>query len=110
VRGDNFFFAPQGPRASDIVNMEQVNATIQALGAANGSMHAMREEGTPNDGYRLYSRRYRNGIVYLNLTGKRKTISLPTDRTYYNRSGQRVREITLDDLRGDYVLTRPSQG
>jgi hypothetical protein len=47
------------------------------------------------------------GIVYLNLTGKTKSLALPTDQTYYDRSGQRVREITLDDLAGDYVLARP---
>ena len=71
-----------------------------------GTMTEVREPNTPNDGFQLYSRRCQNGIVYLNLTGKQKVITLPTDAVYTDRSGQRVQTLTLDDLSGDYVLCR----
>jgi hypothetical protein len=109
TRGENFFFAPQGLQAKDIVDMGQVTAMQSALGKPAGTMQSTKEANTSGEGYRLYSRRCRNGIVYLNLTGKTKTIPLPEDGTYYNHSGQRVREITLDDLTGDYALTRPTE-
>ncbi|MDW8206687.1 MAG: hypothetical protein RMJ43_02535 [Chloroherpetonaceae bacterium] len=111
VRGANFFFAPQGPRVADIVPFSQVERIQRDLGAPAGEMQSTPEDRGPNEGYCLYSRPYQNGIVFLNLTGKRKTIALPGDRVFYARSGQRVTQIVLDDLQGDYVLThQPGMG
>lgn len=110
VRGENFFFAPQGPKAVDTVDIARLTAMQNALGKPTEPMQSEREPGTSNDGYRWYSRRCGNGLVFLNLTGKTKTVSLPASQTYYDRAGKRIRAITLDDVTGDYVLTRPPQG
>ncbi|MCS6775951.1 MAG: hypothetical protein NZ557_05365 [Chthonomonadaceae bacterium] len=111
MRGANFFFAPQGPRVADNVPFSQVERIQRDLGAPAGEMQSTPEDRGPNEGYCLYSRPYQNGIVFLNLTGKRKTIALPGDRVFYARSGQRVTQIVLDDLQGDYVLThQPGMG
>jgi hypothetical protein len=104
VRGDNFLFSPQGPRAKDIVDWSQVETMQEAIGKPTGALQEVREPDALNDGFRLYSRRCRNGIVYLNMTGKQQTITLPTDAVYKDRSGQRVESLALDDLSGDYVL------
>lgn len=106
VRGKNFFFAPQAPGTSDTIDLARVDAMQRALGTPTGRMESEKEAGSSADWNRLYWRSCQKGIVYLNLTGKPKTIRLPEDRTYYNRDGQPVREITVEDLTGEYVLTR----
>ena len=90
-----------------VQRMFKDDAMQSAPGKPTGLMQSTRETRSPNEGYRLYSRRCERGIVYLNLTGKQKTVTLPEDGTYYNRSGSRVRTMTLEDMTGDYVLTQP---
>lgn len=108
VRGDNFFFAPQGLKVMDIVDMNRVATLQSAIGKPIEKLQTQVDPGTQKEGFRLYTRRCQNGIVYLNMTGKRKTVPLPENQTYYDRFGQRIREITLNDLEGGFALTRPN--
>ncbi|MCX7887316.1 MAG: hypothetical protein N3B01_08725 [Verrucomicrobiae bacterium] len=107
VRGPNFFFAPQGPKGADIVPFSPFERLCKNLGAPVGQMQSVLDDKSAGEGYRLYSRRYQNGIVFLNLTGKQMTVPLPQDKTYYDRHGRPVAHITLEDLQGDYVLSLP---
>lgn len=77
-----------------------------ALGDPIEPMQHRKEPGAPNEGFRLYWRKCVRGIVYVNYTGKRQTVSLPSDKVYYDRDGNPVTQLLLEDLATDYVLTR----
>ena len=101
VRGDNFFFAPQFGNAE--VPPSLYSTMKSALGLPAAATVVTQEPGRPQ-GYVLYSRVTSGGIAYLNWTGAAKTITLPAGSQYLNSAGQRVTQITIPDMSGDYVL------
>src|SRR5207253_11390788 len=92
IRGVNFFFAPQ----FNVPEVPPVNyeAMQSALGAPVAPSSNWQEPGA-DEGYRLYSRETEGGLVYLNWTGTTKTITLPSDKTHYDRAGNPVTRLTL---------------
>jgi hypothetical protein len=107
LRGDHSYFAPQDPATVTEVSPDLVTPMRKALGLPTGAMQSQSDQGGSSEGYRLLWRRCEKGIVYLNLTGASKTITLPTDRAYYDRGGHQITQLTLNDVTGDYVLTSP---
>lgn len=100
--GPNAFYAPDdGPAQWPPSCYAGVK---NKLGIPVDFMQSVAEPGDSR-GYRIWWRRCQGGIVYLNSTGFRKSIVLPTDRPYYDPSGKHVSSITLDDLAATYVTS-----
>jgi hypothetical protein len=58
-------------------------------------------------GYMLHSREVDGGLIYLNRTGNTKTIDLPAGETWYDKDGNVVTTLVIDDREGDYVTRTP---
>ena len=87
IKGPNFFFAPGyttgiNPAPSTWAGMRaQLGSPLSGM-TASAAMPA----GT---GYRLFSRNFEGGTVYLNWTGTTQTIALNTGLSYYDPRWQR---------------------
>ncbi len=103
VYGDNFFHNLQ-PASSDTTELNPIYAQQirNSVGDPIGEFSSSQESGRSR-GYRLYWRQTTKGMIYLNFTGSTKSVTLPTDKVYYNRNGNRVTSITISDGVGDYV-------
>jgi hypothetical protein len=103
-RGPNFFW---GPRFDDGtvagVPPDRYASTRDTLGLPTADPQS---QSATNDGYRLYWRTCEGGIVYLNWTGQAQTVTLPTDKQYFDRNGAVVKTLVIPDLAGDYVTTQ----
>jgi hypothetical protein len=101
--GPNAFFGPSS--STDGVERPQWYAGLKnMLGSPAEAPQSIQEAGKER-GYRMWSRRCEGGIVYLNLTGTRKWITLPSDGPYYDRHGERISQVVLDDCTETYVTT-----
>ena len=58
-------------------------------------------------GYRLYSRTFNNGAVYLNMTGSTQTVVMDPRYRHYDPTGKFVTQISIPDGTGTYVVTTP---
>ncbi len=112
VRGDNFFHCLQSATTKKEINPQIFQDIRNKIGDPIGEFQSEQESGRSR-GYRLYQRQTTKGMIYMNFTGSTKTISLPTDKTYFDRNGNRVTSITIPDSRGDFVSfegsPRPTQ-
>ena len=104
LKGPNFFFAPMQAVTGDAVAPAQYARMEADLGNPLGPFQSTQEAGM-TVGYRLFWRMFDGGIVYMNWTGKTKTIVLPTDRAYFDTFGNRIQQITMTDATGAYVST-----
>src|SRR6185503_7259046 len=104
LKGPNFFFAPMDEGTGTAVPPAQYARMEADLGSPLGAFQSQQEAGM-SVGYRLFWRMFDGGIVYMNWTGKTKTIVLPTDRAYFDTSGNRIQQITMADATGAYVST-----
>lgn len=108
LKGQNSFFAVGNTSGYALDPADWVSMKSQ-LGYATGAMQAS-AANSKGVGYRLYSRQFQGGIVYLNGTGSTQTIQLNPNITYYSPSGQQLtsHSIQLADVTGTYVTTSPN--
>jgi hypothetical protein len=108
IKGPNFFFAPgytsdsENPVPSTWEGMRaQLGSPLSALTASAAA--------TAGAGYRLFSRAFEGGTVYLNWTGSTQTIALNSGVSYYNPSGAAItsHQVELADSSATYVTTTP---
>lgn len=104
VRGVNFFhgFQFNVPEVPPALYRDMDNA----LGAPVATADVVQQGA---EGYNLYSREMEGGIIYLNMTGAPVTVPLPAGRTYYDRQGEKITQLTIPDLSGDYVVFAAGQ-
>ncbi|MCL4401813.1 MAG: hypothetical protein M1436_03985, partial [Acidobacteria bacterium] len=102
IKGPNFFYAPQIEGTIESVPPAAYSGIAAALGSPAGALQVQREPGLTK-GYSLYSRAYEKGIVYVNWTGKAKTVGLPAGQSYFDPDGNPVTQITVPDMTGTYV-------
>jgi hypothetical protein len=105
--GANFFF---GPVDRDSVEIDPAlwAAMRNQLGRPVGECQYVQEKSEPK-GYGTYTRECEGGICYLNWSGSGKTYLMPQGRTCYDRAGQAVDAIHVDDRSGDYVRFAPGE-
>jgi hypothetical protein len=106
VKGPNFFFAPMYDDNGAAVPRSQYARMEADLGAPLSAYESVLEPGMWG-GYRLFWRMYEGGVVYMNWTGKTRTVTLPADRQYYDTTGRLVTQITMADATSAYVSTTP---
>lgn len=106
-RGANSFFAP-GNTSNDSLSPSTWSGMRAQLGNPVAAMTSG-SAGSEGVGYRLYSRAYEGGTVYLNWTGQTQIIALNPSTAYYNSSGTLLSSHTLQiaDAIGSYVTTSP---
>lgn len=104
LRGMNFFLAPQFdvPEVPPALYEEMRAALGRPVGPA-----ASEQAPGKGPGHRLYSRATEGGLVFLNWSGASRRIPLPPGRTYYDRGGRAITQLTLPDMTGDYVVLTP---
>jgi hypothetical protein len=102
VKGPNFFFAPAIDGSGSSMPTSAYIDAKNKLGQPTATFQSTLEPGMWG-GYRLFSRTFSGGIVYLNWTGTTKTVVLPSDRPYYDPNGSRVTQISIPDGTGTYV-------
>lgn len=100
LSGPESAWAPKSTASKEIPPPDY-QAMASAIGPATSPM-SVRTEGT--SGAALYQRATRNGIVYVNESGHDVTVSCPAGATCRDRTGARVRHLTVPDLTGDYLL------
>ncbi|MBI4874087.1 MAG: chitobiase/beta-hexosaminidase C-terminal domain-containing protein [Acidobacteria bacterium] len=106
-RGENSFFGPLFSSDNFEVPPERYAGMKDALGAPVSPAQDSPAPGLTAFGRRLYWRSCEGGIVYLNWAGREQRVTLPSDRPYYDRNGDRVSAIVIPDRQGDHVLTNP---
>ena len=104
LKGPNFFFAPGGSTNALNVDPSEWQGPEAMLGQPTAAMTSTQQPGM-GAGYRLFSRTFQGGTVYLNWTGSTQTIKLSSASKYWNPQGQPVTEIVLPDATGTYVTT-----
>ena len=103
LKGPNFFFAPG--------NASNVNTNISAWMPMRSALGFPTAAATSTQlsslgvGYRLYSRPFNNGAVYLNLTGSTQVVKLDARYKHYDPHGNFVTQISIPDGIGTYVVT-----
>jgi len=109
--GPNAFFKPcnkNSPGGSREVDPLLYADIKNALGSPISPPQSQREPGQ-EEGFRLFWRRCEGGIIYFNMTGLTKTITLPDDSPYFDANGNPITTITLGDLEGEYATTEPGR-
>jgi hypothetical protein len=101
MKGPNFFFAPRVGGTAIPLTAGWLDWNAK-LGDPVSAFQSMQESGK-TVGYRLFSRRYTNGYVYMNWTGVTKTVTLPTGTTWYDPNHNRVTRLTIPTWAGSFV-------
>jgi len=105
LKGPNFFFAPMYDGTGTAMPVSTYSQMDADLGSPL-SAYQSQQVGS-SIGYQLFWRMYDGGVVYLNWTGATYTVTLPTDRVYYNTSGSVITQLTIADGAGAYARTTP---
>ncbi|HEY4740051.1 MAG TPA: chitobiase/beta-hexosaminidase C-terminal domain-containing protein [Candidatus Acidoferrales bacterium] len=103
LKGPNFFFAPGGSTTSTNINPSEWTGMRAALGNPTSALTSV-QLSSAGIGYRLYSRNYSNGTVYLNLSGTTQTIKLNTAYKHWSPTGAEITELVIPDATGSYVI------
>ena len=106
-KGVNCFFAPRDEGTALEVPQSAYAAMKAAMGEPVQAAQSLRESGSPNDGFRLYSRVTSKGILYLNMTGRSKIIMLDPSRRYTDLNGRRITSLYVRDGQGDFARLLP---
>lgn len=106
LKGNNTFYAPRIVGTSQSLPPSQYTALSSTLGNPSGALQSQQQSGSPSVGYRLYSRQYQGGIVYMNMTGSSQTVTLPTGTQYYDANGTKISTLVIPDLSAGYALLR----
>jgi hypothetical protein len=103
LKGPNFFFAPGSSTAVN-PNPSEWMSMRSSLGQpmANATSTQLSSAGV---GYRMYTRQFVNGMVYLNLSGSTQVVKLDTRYTHWDPNGNVVTQISIPDAEGTYVTT-----
>jgi hypothetical protein len=104
LKGPNFFFAPGGSTTSTNINPSEWETMKAALGNPTSALTSV-QLSSAGIGYRLYSRNYSSGAVYLNLSGTTQTIALNTAFKHWDPNGNEITQLVLPDATGSYVIT-----
>jgi hypothetical protein len=106
LKGLNSFFAPGNLSGQNIISWQTWAAK---LGQPTGTMTAS-SPSSLGTGFRLFSRTYQDGIVYVNGMGSTQTIQLSPSTNYYDPNGNLIssHEIKLADGTGTFVTTTPN--
>ena len=98
LKGPNFFFAPGSSTAVN-PNPSQWMSMRSSLGNPTTSATSI-QESSSGIGYRMYTRQFINGKVYLNLTGSTQVIQLDARYKYWDPNGNVVTQISIPDAAG----------
>jgi Chitobiase/beta-hexosaminidase C-terminal domain len=102
LKGPNSFFAPGDNNGS--INPASWSRMKAALGSPLTAIQISQPTSAGN-GYRLFSREFEGGTVYLNWTGVTQTIALGTQHRYYDPAGNPVTNVVMPDATATYVTT-----
>jgi hypothetical protein len=105
IKGPNFFFSP-GTSSTSNIAPSQWSGMKSVLGNPTTEMLSG-PAGSRGPGFRLYSREFEGGWVYLNWTGIAQTIDLPAGKTFFDPKGNVVTKVVLPDAMGTYVTSAP---
>jgi hypothetical protein len=105
LKGSNFFFAPMYDGTGTAMPVSTYSQMDADLGTPLAAFQS-KQVGS-SIGYQLFWRMFDGGVVYLNWTGSTYTVTLPTDRVYYNTSGAAITQLTIADGAGAYARTTP---
>lgn len=106
-KGANCFFAPRYDGTVMEVPQSLYAAWKTAIGEPTQNPQSVRETGSLNEGFRLYSRVTSKGILYLNLTGRDKVIPLDPRWRYTDLNGNPITSLLVRDGQGDFARFRP---
>ena len=109
IKGPHFFFAPQFDNNTLAVPPARYAELLNGFGSPAGPLESSQAPGASPD-YRLYWRRYQNGVVYMNWSGVTQTIVMPGGRSFLDADGQLVTRLHIADGAMTYVVTAPPQG
>ena len=107
LNGANTFYAPRIAGSNYCLPISAWMPWKNKLGSPLAQYQSYQQPGTPSTspGFRLYWREFQGGIVYVNWTGTTKTITLPTNRKYYDVNGNPITTLTIPDLQGHFAFT-----
>ena len=103
LKGPNFFFAPGSATAVN-PNPSEWMGWKSALGSPTANPMST-QESSAGIGYRLYMRQFKNGAVYLNLTGSTQVVTLDSRYKHWDPNGNLVTQISIPDTIGTFVVT-----
>jgi Fn3 associated len=106
LKGPNFFFAPGSATAVN-PNPSEWMGWKSALGGPTANAMST-QESSAGIGYRMYMRQFKNGAVYLNLTGSTQVIQLDARYKHWDPNGNVVTQISIPDTIGTFVVTEPN--
>lgn len=96
AKGENFFFNPRLVGSGTELSPSRFATMKSDLGNP--------VERYVNLGDYLYSRATEKGMVFYNRGAGSRTAVLPSNKTYHDRSGNVVAQLTINAGEGDYVL------
>jgi hypothetical protein len=108
IKGQRFFFAPQFDNNTLAVPPARYAELLKAFGSPAGPLESSQPPGASPD-YRLYWRKYDNGIVYMNWSGAPQTVVLPGGRLFFDPDGRPVSRVRVSDGALTYVLSSPGR-
>jgi Fn3 associated len=106
LKGPNFFFAPGSATAVN-PNPSEWMGWKSALGSPTANPMST-QESSAGVGYRMYMRQFKNGAVYLNLTGSTQVVTLDSRYKHWDPNGNVVTQISIPDTIGTFVVTEPN--
>lgn len=108
LSGPNAFFGPhyRSGKVSREIPPDWYASMKNMLGSPTEHPQIIQEVGE-EQGYLMFSRYCEGGIVYLNVSGTTKQITLPDDRPYYDPNGNPVSQVFLNDCMSTYVTIDP---
>jgi hypothetical protein len=101
LKGPNSFFAPGTSTIS--LSPSQWIGMKSLLGDPTSGVQSVQYTSTP--GYRLYSRVYQGGTVYLNFSGATRTITLDSRYKHWDPKGNQISTLTIPDGTGTFATT-----